>query len=301
MRQFIKRTATFSTLILALLIAAEVYVEQLPNPARDKHQWMLKHSREVETLILGSSHTFYGIRPDVLGHRAYSLAMVSQTYRYDAYLLQHYDMPRLKTVIVPFSYFSLWEDIDTQEDLEFEATRYRLYMDCPLHPRWGMYGFEFMHMDAFKEKLKSLYQTPHLSWDQYGWGTNYTLSSRLADWDNGKERARRNTYADHNDHVALNATYLEEIAAFCKKNGVKLILVTTPVSHKFFHNEDWYQRAVNTQVLKRLLKIHPEVHYLNIERTPDFVADDFYDADHLNGDGARKLSIIIRDFIEDKV
>ena len=144
MKRFLLKLSLFSLPWLILLVLAEIYVESLPNISRDKHQWMLKHAPTVETLVLGHSHTLYGIRPDRLGKHAFSLAQQSQTYRYDAYLLTHYPLTRLKTIILPFNYSSLWEDFEHQPNEQFQAMRYRIYMDCDIHPRLSWYGFEIM-------------------------------------------------------------------------------------------------------------------------------------------------------------
>lgn len=290
MRLFIKNILIFSITIIIIIVSSEVYVESLPNPAKDKHKWMTEHSEEVETIVLGSSHTYYGIRPDLLGKNAYSLALVSQCYRYDAYLLKHYNMPKLKNVIIPFSYFSLWEDIDLQDEMSFEATRYRIYMDCDIHSRIGEYGFEFTHIDSFKEKLKSIYTPSKMSWDKYGWGTNYTLESRNENWDNGELRAKNNTYPDNYEYVSLNISFLKEIIEFCRSKNVNIIVITTPVTNSFLANESSLQKEVNTKELQSILKTYPSVRYVNYENDSSFISYDFYDADHLNTNGATKLT-----------
>lgn len=291
MKLFVKNIALFSIVIIMIIAAAEIYVENLSNPCKDKHKWMLAHSENVETLVLGSSHTYYGIRPDMLGKNAYSLALVSQTYRYDAYLLQHYNMPKLKNVIIPFSYFSLWEDIDLQKEMSFEATRYRIYMDCDIHSRIGEYGFEFMHINSFKEKLKSIYTPSKMSWDEYGWGTNYTIESRNEDWDNGEIRAKNNTYPDNSEYVSLNINFLQNIIDFCNNRNIKVTIITTPVSDTFLKYESSYQKEINKKELRRILKQNPNIKYLNFENDSSFTDKDFYDADHLNTDGATKLTL----------
>lgn len=291
MKLFVKNIALFSIVIIMIIAAAEIYVENLSNPCKDKHKWMLAHSENVETLVLGSSHTYYGIRPDMLGKNAYSLALVSQTYRYDAYLLQHYNMPKLKNVIIPFSYFSLWEDIDLQKEMSFEATRYRIYMDCDIHSRIGEYGFEFMHINSFKEKLKSIYTPSKMSWDEYGWGTNYTIESRNEDWDNGEIRAKNNTYPDNSEYVSLNINFLQNIIDFCNNRNIKVTIITTPVSYTFLKYESSYQKEINKKELRRILKQNPNIKYLNFENDSSFTDKDFYDADHLNTDGATKLTL----------
>ena len=297
MKAFLRLTAVFAALILLTLGAGEIYVRHLPNPARDKHAFMLAHSAEVQTLVLGSSHTFYGVNPAWLGPGAYSLAQVSQTYRYDDYLLRRYPMPRLRAVIVPFSYFSLYEDFESQPETAWLASRYRIYMDCPLHPRLSAYGFEVLNFGSFKEKLKSLWQPARLSWTDRGWGSNYTYQQGITPIDNGAERAQSNTYADRS-LATLNAGFLSSMATWCSRHGVRLILVTTPVMPSFRTNEDPAQRAENERRLNDLLSRHRNIEYYDFETDARFAPDDFYDADHLNNRGAQRLTGLLRDILE---
>lgn len=293
MKTFLYRTAIFAAIILAIVGGAEWYVEQLPNPYRDKHRWMLNHAHEVKTLILGSSHTYYGVCPEDLGDSAMSLANVSQTYRYDRYLLGHYDMPNLRYVILPYSYSSLWEDFETQGEDNF-VIAYRLYMDCDLHSRFSKYGLECLYIPSFKEKLKTLVQPRRMEWSERGWGMEYTLESRAEDWDNGTTRAQSNTYTELlSDNIAL----LDDIAAWCKSRSVTLLIVRTPVTSTFAANTDARQEAVNDRCLQSLLKRHPEVVMVDVYRDSRFGSNDFYDSDHLNVNGAHKLSAIIHQTI----
>ncbi len=293
MKKFLLHTFGFSLMVLAVLAAGEWYVERLPNPSKDKHRWMSAHSRQVETLVLGSSHTFYGIDPEVLGNGAFSLAQVSQTYRYDRWLLSHYPMPRLRTVVLPFSYFSLYEDFEMGIGDDY-ASRYLLYMDCPIHSRFSRYGLELLNADTFKEKLKSLWKPSALTWTERGFASNYRLEARAENWDNGEERAYGNTYAD-TAAVALNCGFLHDICAWCAERDVQVVLLSTPLTETYRRHRDSVQLVRNERLLSALLRTHPEVVYLNFEADPRFVSDDFYDSDHLSTLGAEKLSRILRD------
>ncbi|MBQ9361894.1 MAG: hypothetical protein IJT97_00565 [Bacteroidaceae bacterium] len=289
MRSFLKHIILFSFCILVPLIAAEIYVENLPNPSRDKHQWMQQHSRSVRTLILGSSHTFYGVNPNLFPDTAFSLAQVAQTYRYDDYLLKHYPMPQLRTVILPFSYFSLYEDFERMPRERYNAIRYRLYMDCDIHPRIGYYGFEFSSIDALTEKLKTLWRPARTTWDKLGWGTDFTWASRESDWDNGAAAAANNTYAD-TTLVPLNIAFLDDIMDYCTSRGVRLLFVTTPLSPQFIAHQLPEQVNRNRRVLNQLLHRHPDVIYIDYSQDTLFTEHDFYDSHHLNEYGAAKLT-----------
>lgn len=292
MQRFVKYILSFASVVLFLLGIGEWYVEGLPNPARDKHRWMTAHADSLETLVLGDSHAFYGIRPDLLPGKAFSLALPSQTLRYDNYLLHHYTMPRLRDVVLTVSYFTLWEDFELLTGHDQEIARYHIYMDCDLH-RSPLYRLECVHRQSFVERLKSLYKPAQLSWDTLGWGDNYTLERRADDWDNGEERAAVNTYSD-TAIVAFNIGQLREIIACCHRQGVRLTLVTTPVRPSFCAAQSAVQVARNRQVLRDILRENPEVRYLDFETDDRFGAKDFYDADHLSDIGAAKLTALLR-------
>lgn len=294
MKDFIWKIIFFAVCVFVPLVCAEVYVENLPNPSRDKHQWMLQNSHEVKTLILGSSHTFYGIRPDLLPLPAFSLAQIAQTYRYDWYLLSHYTMDSLQTVILPFSYFSLYEDFENMPRERYNAIRYRLYMDCDLHSPLSYYGFEWSSIDALMEKLKSLWQPQTLSWDSLGWGTDYSLVKRSPNWDNGMEAAKNNTYAD-TSLIALNVALLDSMMTYCDRRNVRLLLITTPLSSGFMENMSVQQVERNKRYLNLLLGRHPNVEYTDYSKDSDFVDMDFYDSHHLSEYGAKKLTLKLAD------
>ena len=299
MKRFLRKTLIFSLIILSLFGAGEMYVRSLPNPARYKHQWMKAHSQEVETLILGSSHCFYGINPAAFGPRSFSLAQPTQPYRYDWYELNHYPLPRLKTVVIPFSYQSLFEDLEAEPRLRYWAVRYRLYMECDIHSPFSVYNFECLHIASFKEKLTSLWRPAQLKWDSLGFGTSYGTTSLLAEGqDNGPQRATENTYTDHHS-LALNTNFLDSIAGYCDKRKVNLLLVTTPTSPSFRANCAERQVAVSDSVLQQVMKRHPSIRHLDYWADSDFKNADFYDADHLNQLGAAKLTKkVINDFSE---
>jgi len=296
MRSFIYKISVFSLLVLIPLISAEVYVESLPNPSKTKHQWMRQHSRSVNTLILGSSHTFYGVRPDKLPVSAFNLAQVAQTYRYDYYLLRHYPTDSLRNVILPYSYFSIYEDFESMPRERWNAIRYRLYMDCDIHPRISYYGFECSSINSLTEKLKSLWQPSVVSWDSLGWGTDYRLENRKEQWDNGYEAAQYNTYND-TSLVDLNVSILDSMMTYLDRRNLQLLMITTPLSPDFRAAQSPAQVKRNERVLKRLLRLHPKVKYIDYSSDSVFCDSDFFDSHHLSDYGAAKLTRMLAPYL----
>lgn len=286
------RFLLFALLLLVPLAAGEAYVRSLPNPSKAKHAYLSAHAREVDVLVLGSSHTYYGIAPGLLSPHAYSAAQVSQTLRYDDWLLHHYSFNNIRWVILPVSDFSLYENLEGGAEW-YLATRYLLYMGCSLHSRLSVYGWEMTAFPVFAEKIKSLWRPPRMSWSRYGQGLEYTRSARAADWDNGAARAAHNRYTDFRA-AGENIGHLQRIARFCQSRHARLLLITTPLRPSYRRAQDPRQMADLRRRLHAFLRHAPAARYLDLSADPRFTAADFYDSDHLNTDGARKLTRILR-------
>ena len=112
MKRFLINTTLIAIISCVVILIAAIRIEylirQVPNPYKYKFEWMQKNAEDVEVLVFGSSHTFYGIRPEYFKSKAFSLANVSQGLRQDLFLLEYWAdrYKKLKTVIVPISFYS---------------------------------------------------------------------------------------------------------------------------------------------------------------------------------------------------
>lgn len=252
---------------------------------------MKAHSEEVDVLILGSSHTYYGIAPERISKRAYSLAQVSQTLRYDDFLLHHYPMPNLRMVVLPISDFSLYEELEDGKEW-YLANRYRLYMDCNIHPHLSVYDWEITSFPTYCEKLKQLWQPPHMHWSAYGqgWSTLWPIAPRTGTMAKNEPQT---TPILTSREPANGISHLESIARFCESNHVRLILLSTPLRPSYRQHQNADQLADTHSRIQQFLQRHPQTTYLDFSASPQFSANDFYDSDHLNTQGAQKLSLLV--------
>lgn len=294
----IARFVLFAILILLPLGVGEIYVRSLPNPTKSKHAHLMAKSREIEVLILGNSHTYYGINPAILSERAYSAAQVSQTLKYDNWILGAYPFDSLQTVVLPVSDFSLYEELENGDEW-YLANRYRLYMNCEIHPCLSVYGWECTAFPVFCEKLKSLWTPSRMQWSSYGQGLEYTFANRRpgGDWDNGEERAKRNYYKDLGNGEK-GVAYLESIARKCEKQKAVLVILQTPLRPSYLQHQNPEQVSDTQSRLRTFFKDFPQTRMLDLRADLRFEAKDFYDSDHLNTDGADKLSFILADSLE---
>lgn len=297
MKRFLKYIICFFLPILLLIGAGEYIVRKQDNAYKYKHNYMLKYGNKVEILVLGSSHSFYGIKPGILSDKAFSLANPSQTTEYDVFALKNYtkEYKNLHCVIMPISYFTFF-DQPLQETTPYRATFYKLYMGAKF-PTGLRFDFEFASMPTFKEKLKKvLYPTHRQEYDKYAWGTLHSLRDKdLRNWQTEKTRiALASHTAKDFSQEKRNYKNIEEIAVFCKENKIKLILITTPCWHTYFEKTNKTQMQRTYQLIDSL-KNKYNLTYFDYMRDKRFGKEEyFYDGDHLSEIGAEKFSKILK-------
>ena len=81
MRKFIIRTFLFILPVLAIAVSAEILLRKYQTIIH-KSKYLDQHAGEIETLILGSSHTYRGINPDYISGKV-NASYVSQSLNYD--------------------------------------------------------------------------------------------------------------------------------------------------------------------------------------------------------------------------
>lgn len=301
MKIFLKRLFLFFLPILLFVVIAEYAIRQLPNSYKYKHHWMQENAFQVDCLILGSSHTYYGVKPDLLSEHGFSLANVSQTIPVDRDLLFQYSMcyDSLRSVIVPVSYFSLFQPpMESPEFGEpFRFNYYTIYMDFPSKWYELQRHFEIFSYDAFVKKLKKEIKGIILGteikkeFDEYGW---FRAIHEDANWSEDVARAavERHRMKD-GKYLNYNLSALCDIILFCKKNGIYISLITTPTHPLYSRNVDALQMSIMQSVIDSVSSKYniPYHNYFNDNRFEDA---DFYDPDHLSDVGAEKFSLILK-------
>ena len=273
----------------------------IPNDYSYKNEWMTNNASFVQILNLGSSHGFYGIRPEYFSRPAFNLAFVSQTMKYDDYLYNNYvsHCDSLRYIILPVSYFTLRYDLESSEEY-WRVRNYCIYMGCNYHRGELKYNMEILSKDKMQYVFPSWFQKESfVSCDEYGWGTDYSKNNRDSAWyDAGPVAAKRHTKAD-TTYVADNVQRLKAIIQDCQRRNIHVIILTTPTYHTYYDALEERQLRQMSATCACLEKQYSNVTYLNWLKNPHFVEDDFFDADHLNEYGAQKLTLMLDCYIAD--
>lgn len=299
MRKFLIMTSIFSLLVILSLGVGEMLVRSLENPYKIKDRAMTEAGgAPVRTIVLGDSHAYFGIRPDLLPARAVSLANVSQTLKYDLLLLRHYapQLDSLKLVVMAVNYTSLF-DPDLEDTSEWwRAINYKIYNHIDLHSDFSKYNAEISHISVYNKKLKSMAGIGEKMQesDAAGHGISYTLDAKNPDWESeGASIALRHDSGLKPETRNRNLQILNEIINFAKERNAQVIMVSTPEWPTYMQNLPRGKYAGIIATFDSVAKANG-ITYLNLTEDSRFGADDFYDPDHLTSDrGAAKLTRII--------
>ena len=297
MKKFLIYCFFFTMPIFVVLISIEYLIRQVPNPYKYKYEWMQKNAEDVEILVLGNSHTFYGIRPEFFEGKAFSLANVSQGLRQDLFLLEYWvdKYKNLKTVICPIFNRCFGRGLEYGTE-SYRCRYYKIYMDCDLYPDISLYNLELSDYRTAKGKInKMISPNTDLGYDEYGWGNTYKLSKKnIRIWNDGTEAeaaVKRHT-AKNWDYIDQNYSLMKELAEFCQSHKIQLVLITTPCWHSYYDNLNSEQLKKMYELTHKIIKEY-NLPYFDYLKDPRFEADDFYDSNHLSDVGAIKFTKIL--------
>lgn len=259
---------------------------------------MQKHAEDVKCIILGSSHTFYGIRPEFFKDKAFNLANVSQGLEEDLFLLKYWNdrYNNLKTVVYPISFYTWFSHGLEAGSESYRCRYYKIYMDCDLYPDFSLYNLELSDFRTAKGKLiKMLRPYTDPGYDDYGWGNTYKLSGKdMYTWNDGTEAkdAVERHKAKNWENIDCNYSQMSELADFCKTYGIQLVLITTPCWNTYYNHLNKGQLKKMYDLTYQFQKEY-NLTYFDYMKDSRFVADDFYDSNHLSDVGAVKFSNIL--------
>lgn len=299
MRKFIKQLLWFFLPFFLFLVGMEVALRNISNDYKYKKEYLDQHSEEIQTLILGSSHAFYGLNPAYFPDSTFNASHVSQSLDYDKAILEKYPFENLKTIILPISYFTFFECLSDAID-SWREKNYMLYYDIDISDRFANH-FEMLSNDLFVN-LKRLYlfyikKDKNITVDPLGWGTIYHSNNQQDLVKTGKVNAFLNTKNLSSPSIQKiyeeNQLILRTLIEQARKLNIRVIIFTPPAYETYRENLNEKQIKETIHTAEKIANEYPNCIYLNFLNDNRFYKNDFYDADHLNEIGAEKLSRII--------
>ncbi len=304
MKVFIRKILVFIIPILIVWAVLECFYKTVASNYSYKHRLISENYDDIETLILGDSHAFFGINPEYLDTRAYNLSNISQSLYFDQLLFEkHIDsLPKLRNVIITIGYYSLSQLPNTKEDV-WRKYFYRSQMELDV-PVIGPFDFKKYSLSMTRRfnKSVSLIHTyvekgTIIGCDATGWGTYYeNTNGGVLDIES---RATAKRHEDFLFNFEENISRLQSIIAYCKKIHCNVYLVDMPVYEGYLDLLDSNKLEKITKSCSDLAINNSNVMYINLRQDPRLEKSDLYDPDHLNHKGAEKYTKIINTIISD--
>ncbi|MCU0443944.1 MAG: hypothetical protein MUE85_03435 [Microscillaceae bacterium] len=309
MHKFIFKTLLLASPILIIGLGLELMLRYIPNDYQYKKKYMDTESAQIETLILGSSHSFYGINPNYMSPHCFNASHISQSLEYDWEILKNYEpkFKNLKTIILPISYFTLFEKLEPDKDAWW-LKNYLIYYGFFTSQSLKNYSEVLsnqLYINLYRINAYYLKGNSARYCNNLGWGTNYTSTNAQDLLATGKIAAWRHTQKNINQAkykkiFADNCQLLRQIIQWTKVRKIQLLLLTPPAFETYRLHINQAQLKLTVQVAQESCNHNQHCTYINFLDSPQFVSEDFYDADHLSEIGAKKFSIILHNYLKNK-
>ncbi len=272
----------------------------------------LNSGQNIETLILGGSHAYYGINPNYLNLNSFNAAHVSQSLDIDYNILQNYKFPKLKYVILPISYPTLYYTIKDCNigDEKKRMKKYDLYYNLQIKSHSDNIALELFNdnshglgkLKKICSSIKNMLVNEKANINSFnGFGTEYKNRTKLDTnffENSAKGAVKRHTLINSKNQHTECKLYLNKIVNHCTKNNIKLFLVLTPTTSFYYSELNQKQLMTTMNICLNHAKLNENVIFLNYLNDSYYNLSDFYDGDHLSNRGAKKLSIVLRENIK---
>lgn len=306
MRRFVLKIIYLSLPILVVAIIMEILLRNIPNDYLLKKEYLDKNAPLIETLILGNSHSYYGLDPLYFTSNTFNASHISQSLNFDYEILKKYKdkLNKLETIILPVSYFTLIGKLEASSE-SWRVKNYIIYYG--LNSSKSLTDYSEILSNRFNLNIARLINyylqgRSTITCTQLGWGTSYNSREAKNLIETGETASMRHTRYDFDSEEYLeifndNVTILHAIIQWCNENNVKILLLTLPAFETYIHHLNLHQLNTTIKLTNEICSEYDNCTYENMLSDTNFVAIDFYDADHLSEIGAEKLSKRINNVI----
>ena len=285
--------------IFFIAVVAEIFLRKIPNDYRIKQQYFEWHSAEIKVLFLGSSHAYYGINPIYMKESSFNAAYVSQSLEIDYEILNKYksSLKSLRTIILPVSYFSLNSSMGNNGE-GWRNKYYTIYyhLNMGYRPEDNLEILNKFSLNWYKIVNYYFKHISPVSSSSLGWGTHSSQSTKSLE-ETGREASGRHTGINPILYQE-NRKILDSIILIAQRKNVRVLLYTPPAYSTYTRHLNVKQLSELRNTMSSLTKNYNNTTYVDFLLDTSFVKADFYDADHLNDKGAKKLTIKLESLIK---
>ncbi len=247
-----------------------------------KYDELQLKKENIDTIVLGSSHAAAGFIPKQFSITAFNLASASQDLYYSCQLLKYCqkELKNLKNIYLFYSVFSSGFELQKTNEKE-RCAFFKFLFNIP-------YKYDTDNkLEYFYKQTYSYYKKNKKNIDTNGYieQKNFFPSDYPIN-----ERAK--THLRENQRENNQMDYLQKIIEICTRDNINLKIIIPPLRN------DFYNLLPDENILFAKLYQQdnlPEI--FSFWKNEIFMDSDFGDFDHLNKQGAIKLTNLIKEKI----
>ncbi|MDR1719607.1 MAG: hypothetical protein LBR67_05730 [Dysgonamonadaceae bacterium] len=301
MKRFFLRLVVFLIPVGLFVVFLELCVRQMPSDYQQKRDQLLENADSIQVLILGSSGEMDGVDPNQISLYAHNLAFGSQTIYYDRRLTEKYapSLKNLKYVLIDFNYSSLASEHAPERDffyhyyygIDYEG---RKFCKESLLQSLFVYPSKYLLLQIYRQLRSPATTTGQKGW-QGGWPDVMSESEmELKEKANDYYRIEVHLIEEHKESVLKD---LESLLLFLKSRNIVPVLLTPPNYSGFRQYLTDEKPFLSHDSISDQLTQKYRITHLNYFSDDSFEKTDFHNYNHLNREGAAKLTRKIDDFI----
>ena len=305
MKKFIYIIGKFLIPILLLFLVLELYLRNMESTIKRKATYHKENIGQLETLILGSSHSQNGINPKLLTSKASNLAFSSQDIKIDSALFFHYvkNMKKLKFLVFELDYHRM--EIQRAPDY-FRLPWYYIYHDIEVYPmkyhkKRIIYASNPNYFNLIVKKNllsyfnKKITDKNRSTKETQAYFSKVNYDSTLI-YNAATEKLKHRHKNLSPEIFNKNKRIMDTIINYCEKHNIFVILVSTPL-HRAYRNQKIKDKETRRINYIDSLQRNTHILYLDYEESTLFTLRDFSNYDHLNNYGSKKYTALIDSII----
>ncbi len=276
----------------------------------------------IRTLFLGSSHCFRAYDPELFtqltGKTAFNLGSSAQNYDTSYYILREVIKKHpLETVYLDMHYKFLFVDREGRDlvqaniisdymrpslnKLEFltQTSELKQFTNrfLPFRRNWQRLSDLSYLRQVWEKKQTKAYREyePVVLEQEYYAGKGFVFSNEKLDaesitwWDRFTP-----VEEDMDSDVTYTLSYIEKIVELCRQENIRLVFVTAPSFDQYLETIGPYDLAYNyIEAMAKSCEVPYYDFNLCKKEYLELNEDSFLDVDHLNGEGAKKLTTLL--------
>lgn len=300
--------------LLAAVAGGAVMLLNALDPVRDKDNVMMRAAASMGSdtrfISLGTSHVLSGIDPSIIWTNALNIATPGADYEVLLLILRHHwpsltglDALLLEADNICASNIGFGRR-DFSDLYDYGVPREEL----PIARGWPYVRQIVMESPMMAPIFFSQRLTPRAWVRQSGVervprGPGFTVyTGRVTTANNGlaKIRSHEGVLSPHS--LERNLKAMRKIIAMAHARDVPVIMLTLPHDEHYTANAGPVWHASFKRIIEEArAEAGTAFTWWNYDQHPDFTDDDFNDGHHVNEQGARKLSLLLREKLEQKL